>query len=100
MKFNLSKTGSLWVYPRLIDAELKILLYTGDADVSVPNTGTIWWISEWIRSHKPRVKAKWSQWLIDRRPAGYMWKLDGMLTYATIAKAGHSAAVTHPSEAY
>lgn len=50
IRYQVAKGGSVDIYPRLVEAGLRILLYTGDADAMVPTTGTIWWLEQWLAS--------------------------------------------------
>ena len=36
--------GSYWIYPKLIENKIKVLIMSGDTDASVSSLGTINWI--------------------------------------------------------
>lgn len=54
--------GSLYAYPFLIDAGLKILIYSGDVDGSVPTIGT----REWIAKLDLPVVQGYTPWTIEQ----------------------------------
>jgi serine carboxypeptidase-like clade 2 len=46
LRYTKNPEGSYYLYPQLIDAGLKIMVYTGDQDAMVPITGTKKWITQ------------------------------------------------------
>lgn len=38
--------ASYWIYPLLIKENLRVWIYEGDVDCSVPITGTLMWITK------------------------------------------------------
>lgn len=44
LNYTVNPEGSYYIYPILIKAGLKVLVYSGDADAIVPITGTVAWI--------------------------------------------------------
>jgi carboxypeptidase C (cathepsin A) len=80
--------ASMWIYPQLKDAKLRILKYSGDADGAVPTIGTETWI-EMLHWEKT---SEYEPWFTDSKDliSGYIQKYDG-LDFATIHGAGHMA---------
>lgn len=76
--------GSLYTYPILINAGLRIWVYSGDVDGSVPFTGT----RKWIKKLDLPVQKPLSSWFVDGQVAGYSEVYSG-LTFLTIKGAGH-----------
>ncbi|CAG9316598.1 unnamed protein product [Blepharisma stoltei] len=76
--------GSYYVYPYLIRAGLRIMVYSGDVDGSVPFIGT----RDWINSLNLGVKQSYSSWYVDEQVAGYYIEYQG-LTWVTVKGAGH-----------
>ncbi|CAG9322916.1 unnamed protein product [Blepharisma stoltei] len=76
--------GSVYIYPYLIRAGLRILVYSGDVDGSVPFIGT----REWINSLNLDVKQSYASWYVDEQVAGYYIEYEG-LTWVTVKGAGH-----------
>ncbi|PRQ22320.1 putative peptidase S10, serine carboxypeptidase, alpha/Beta hydrolase [Rosa chinensis] len=79
---------------------LQVLIFNGDHDLTVPNTGT----EQWIRSLDLPVVQYWRPWLVDGQIAGYTVKYSSSegyrLTYATVKGAGHSAPEYKRRECY
>jgi carboxypeptidase C (cathepsin A) len=50
-KYNILDKGSIWTYPTLIKSGLRILIYNGDTDMSVPFSGN----QQWIRNLKLEI---------------------------------------------
>ncbi|KAL6213225.1 hypothetical protein ACLB2K_012672 [Fragaria x ananassa] len=68
---------------------LQVLIFNGDHDLTIPNTGT----EEWIKKLDLTVVNDWRPWLVDGQIAGYTIKYSEngyRLTYATLKGAGHS----------
>ncbi|KAL6209966.1 hypothetical protein ACLB2K_020904 [Fragaria x ananassa] len=78
---------------------LQVLIFNGDHDLTVPNTGT----EQWIRDLDFPVVNDWRPWLVDGQIAGYTIKYSSngyRLTYATVKGAGHSAPEYKRRECY
>ncbi len=43
--FDVFDNASIWIYPTLIKAGLRIWVYSGDVDGAVPITGTLDWLT-------------------------------------------------------
>lgn len=75
---------------------LRALVYSGDADLAVPHTGSERWTSQLGYP----VKEEWGPWYYDNHQvAGYAVEYYGGLTYATIKGAGHMVPETSPKQA-
>lgn len=77
--------GSFYVYPKLIQNKIKILIYSGDTDGAVPTPGTV----DWINNLKLKVLKDTRIWNIDPdRAAGIVTYYEG-LTFVTVHGTGH-----------
>lgn len=76
--------GSYYTYPFLIKSGLRIMIYSGDVDGSVPMIGT----REWIKNLGLDVATPYSSWYVDEQVAGYFIEYEG-LTFVTVKGAGH-----------
>ena len=97
-RFQHGKEGSVWAYPILIEAGLKILLYSGDTDVIVPYSGN----QLWIKNLGLEIEEPWRQWrAFDEKDfvSGYVVKYKG-LTFCTIRGTGHMAPMWKRKEAF
>jgi serine carboxypeptidase-like clade 2 len=73
------------VYEELLEADITMLVYSGDVDGIVPVTGTINWLNE---LDLPVVK-KWAPWTDSQgQVGGYKVTFDGLI-FMTIRDAGH-----------
>ena len=85
-RYNKDKKGSIWAYPILIKNNIKILVYSGDTDMSVPFNGN----QEWIENLELEVEKPWKMWRAYddwNNVAGYYIKYKG-LTFCTIKGVG------------
>ncbi len=92
------ENGSLYLYPELVKSGLKILIFSGDTDMSVPFNGN----QKWIDSLNLEVKAPWRSWRHpedDMNVAGYRQIYDG-LTFVTFKGTGHMAVQWKAKEAF
>ena len=90
--------ASIWAYPTLIKNNIRILIFNGDADLSVPFNGNI----RWIESLKLDVEEPWRKWRAfgeKNNISGYVTKYKG-LTFCTVKGAGHEVPRYRPKEAY
>lgn len=70
------------------DPNLRILIYSGDTDGSVPTIGT----RAWINKMKMTTEYNWKQWQVPEKKdqvAGYVTKYKEGLTFVTIRGTGH-----------
>ena len=99
---DLISPAALDGYVSLIDAGLRVLIYSGDFDGQVPHIGT----EQWTRDlGYPLAKGceGWRPWSLDASsvPAGHFvqYEVPGEFTYLTIARAGHMVPAYKPAEA-
>jgi hypothetical protein len=86
----------LTVYPKLINANIRVLIYSGDVDSCVPYLGTYRCVEKLGLS----VIKPWQPWFIKdnkgyQQTAGYTVKYTNGVTYATIRAAGHMYELPH-----
>ena len=97
-RYNRQDKGSIWTYPTLIESGIRILIYNGDTDMSVPFNGN----QAWIKNLNLEVEKDWVQWRAfdDRKNvSGYYIKYKG-LTFCTVKGTGHMVPEWKPKEAY
>ncbi len=93
------------IHKALLAAGLRALVYSGDADMCVPHTGS----EAWTRSLRLPVADEWRAWRgDDGQVAGYMRRYKGgggapgasssSLTYATVKGAGHTVPQYKPAQ--
>eukprot|EP00850_Spirogloea_muscicola_P005258 SM000023S07714 [mRNA] locus=s23:1018730:1022593:- [translate_table: standard] len=82
------------LYPRLLESNLRILVYSGDVDAIVPVTGT----RTWIRMLDLQEKRSWRPWYERSQVGGYVVEYEG-LTFATVRESGHFVPYTQPARA-
>jgi serine carboxypeptidase-like clade I len=88
--------GSYFLYPKIISAGIKILVYSGDTDGAVPFNGT----QKWISNLKLPILSKWKSWRVDDdNLAGYRTVYKG-LTFVVVKGTGHMVPQWKPKEAY
>ncbi|RHY14509.1 hypothetical protein DYB25_004266 [Aphanomyces astaci] len=89
------------LYPKLLEhqQQLRVLIYSGDADSMVNFMGTQRWIST-RDGLGLTVTNKWKAWFgPDKQLAGYTQAYDKGLTYSTVKGAGHMVPATRPLHA-
>jgi carboxypeptidase C (cathepsin A) len=88
--------GSYYLYPKLINNNLRVWIYSGDVDCAVPYNGT----QRWIQNLNLKPLKLYQSWSIDKEMvAGYRTVYTG-LTLVTIKGAGHMVPTDKPAEAY
>ncbi|ETV91962.1 hypothetical protein H310_13611 [Aphanomyces invadans] len=91
-------TSSLTVldkYPVILNAGLKALIYSGDADSVVNFIGTQRWLATDVGLNLTATE-KWSSWFgPDKQLAGYT-ETYGNVTFKTVKGAGHMVPATRP----
>ncbi|KAI3849321.1 hypothetical protein MKW92_002907 [Papaver armeniacum] len=93
-KWNDSPDSVLPIIQKLLNAGLRIWIYSGDTDGRVPITSTRYSVNEM----KLRVKEKWRAWFHRRQVAGWVTSYEGGLTLATVRGAGHQVPVFAPDQ--
>jgi carboxypeptidase C (cathepsin A) len=95
--YQRGEKASFYLYPKLINAGLKILIYSGDTDAAVPVNGT----QRWISNLKLPVISPWRSWKTDdlNTVAGYRTVYKG-LTFVTVKGTGHMVPQWKPKEAF
>eukprot|EP01017_Pseudomicrothorax_dubius_P027409 TRINITY_DN3153_c0_g1_i3.p1 TRINITY_DN3153_c0_g1~~TRINITY_DN3153_c0_g1_i3.p1 ORF type:complete len:475 (+),score=108.32 TRINITY_DN3153_c0_g1_i3:158-1582(+) len=98
--------GSYWAYPILLASSIRVLVYSGDVDGSVPTLGTMRWLRRLQREYNVVVKKPWRTWFYPGRNSqepqvgGFIVDYDNDLTFITIRGAGHMVPQTSPAQAY
>ncbi|XP_056694814.1 serine carboxypeptidase-like 33 isoform X2 [Spinacia oleracea] len=92
--YNMTVTSVLPVYKKLIQAGLKIWIYSGDADGRVPVIGTRYW----VEALGLPIKTDWRSWYHQHQVGGRLVEYEG-LTMVTVRGAGHLVPLNKPSEA-
>lgn len=90
---------SLAIADYLLDAGLRIMIYSGDVDGIVPTTGT----RIWVEGLGLPVKKAWTPWLspgpenlkATAQVGGYVTEFDGLM-FATVRGAGHMVPFVQP----
>ncbi|EQC37134.1 hypothetical protein SDRG_05361 [Saprolegnia diclina VS20] len=89
--------SALPLYPTILSAGLKALIYSGDADSVVNFMGTERWIAD--EGLNLSVVAPWAAWIgPDKQLAGYTQQYEN-LTFTTVKGAGHMVAAVRPLHA-
>jgi carboxypeptidase C (cathepsin A) len=78
------------------DADLKIMVFSGDDDSICGTVGT----QSWIYDLGYDTTDDWTSWIdIDGQVAGYVQKFESKLTFATVHGAGHEVPEYKPAQA-
>ena len=85
LKYTVGTKGSIWIYPILKAANLKLLFYSGDTDGAVTTYGTRQWIKN---SLKWDIKTATTPWFVDNQFEGEVTRYEG-LDFATVHGVGH-----------
>ncbi|KDO31612.1 hypothetical protein SPRG_03532 [Saprolegnia parasitica CBS 223.65] len=89
--------SALPLYPKILSAGLKALIYSGDADSVVNFMGTERWIAD--EGLNLSVVTPWAAWIgPDKQLAGYTQRYEN-LTFTTVKGAGHMVAAVRPLRA-
>ena len=97
-RYVIQDKGSIWAYPTILNSGVRVLIYSGDTDLSVPFNGN----QAWITNLKLEIVKKWTQWrAFDDiyNVSGYYIKYKG-LTFCTVKGTGHMVPEWKPKEAY
>jgi len=104
-KYIMFANASEWIYPELIKAGLRIMIYSGDVDADVPITGTLKWIDRLKEEAGLPVLEPWREWWVhgvhkhEDQVGGMVWKLKGF-TFVSVRGAGHMVPKDKRREAY
>ncbi|KAE8692730.1 Serine carboxypeptidase-like 35 [Hibiscus syriacus] len=90
--WNESPDSMLPIIQKLLDAGLRIWIYSGDTDGRVPVTSTRYS----IKKMGLRVKEEWRAWFHKSQVGGWVEVYEGGLTFATVRGAGHQVPVFAP----
>ena len=83
--------GSYYLYPKLINSNLRIRIYSGDTDTAVATAGT----RQWINNLGMQVKTNWTQYSLNYTDIGsqvagfYETYSNTDFTFMTIKGSGH-----------
>ena len=97
-KYVKQPQGSFWAYPLLINSGIRILIYSGDTDITVPYNAN----QEWIEQLKLEVVKPWKQWRAygnKKNISGYYVKYKGF-TFCTFKGVGHMVPEFKPKDAF
>lgn len=86
--FNYQRTEAderVDIYPTIVNAGVRVLIYNGEADACVPFIDNEWW----TRSMNYTVAKPWTAWLVNEQVAGYVVQYDNNFAFATVKGAGH-----------
>ena len=88
------------MYPSLVE-QLRILIFSGDADACVPYIGSEIWTSELAEANGWEIAEPWHPWVVDQQVGGYATVYSGPhdFTFATVFNAGHMVPEDKPVEA-
>jgi serine carboxypeptidase-like clade 2 len=86
--------ASIWIYPILMRAGLRVWVYSGDVDADVPITGTMSWRTSFKEEQRLAVIEPWREWWVkglhrhEDQVGGMVWELTN-LTFVSVRGAGH-----------
>mmetsp|Transcript_30867 Transcript_30867/g.55249 ORF Transcript_30867/g.55249 Transcript_30867/m.55249 type:complete len:524 (-) Transcript_30867:216-1787(-) len=85
-------------YERLLQKDIRILVYSGDIDAILPLVGT----RNWVEALGLEVTERWRPWTssLDGQVAGWTEAFTNGLTFATVRGAGHMVPYTQPQRAF
>ena len=95
LNYTVSPEASLWTYPTLMEAGLRIFIYSGDVDGSVPFWGTRAWIG---KLNMQMIQDHTSYYDNQGQVAGYTEVYSG-LTFVSVKGAGHMVPQYKPEPA-
>jgi len=94
IEYTSTYTTVIPIHQELLENGYRVLIYSGDSDMCVPNTGS----EAWTDSLNLPVVDEWRPWFLGQQVAGYVREYKG-LTYATIKGAGHMVPQFKPPQA-
>ncbi|XP_044961247.1 serine carboxypeptidase-like 34 [Hordeum vulgare subsp. vulgare] len=89
-----SPASTLPVIKRMVDAGLRVWVYSGDTDARVPVSST----RQALRKLGLKTLKQWREWFTSDQVGGYQVDYDG-LTFVTIRGAGHMVPTVTPVQA-
>ena len=101
--YTMFSNASFWLYPKLIK-HMRVWVFEGDVDNSVPITGTYHWIQRLREEAGLPIEEQWREWWVqglhkhEDQVAGMTWKLQNF-TFASVKNAGHMVPLDKPKEA-
>lgn len=102
--YTMFDNASYWLYPHLLSEGLRMWVFEGDVDNSVPITGTVTWLVRMRDEFGLPILEQWREWWVpglhkhEDQVGGMVWKLKG-LTFASVKGAGHMVPKDKPKEA-
>lgn len=90
-----SDQASLPIYPRLMEAGLRVWFYAGDTDAAVSFNGSV----KWIHKLNLPIVEKYRPWSLNGQTVGYVQSYQGM-DFITILGTGHMAPQWKRAESY
>ncbi|KAJ6798548.1 serine carboxypeptidase-like 33 [Iris pallida] len=91
--YNFNVSSVLPIYSKLINAGLRIWVYSGDADGRVPVIGSRYW----VESLDLPLKTQWHTWYHNKQVGGRFVEYQS-LTMVTVRGAGHLVPLNKPME--
>jgi carboxypeptidase C (cathepsin A) len=85
------------IYPRLLSNGVRVIIYSGDVDASVPFTGTQYWTSR--LQIQPAISL-WQPWVYDGQLAGFETVYPNDFRFVTIRGAGHMTPQFRPFQSF
>ncbi|KAI5678393.1 hypothetical protein M9H77_09343 [Catharanthus roseus] len=95
-KWNDSPDTVLPILQKLLDAGLRIWIFSGDADGRVPVTSTRYSIKEMGGALK--IKQGWRSWFHKQQVGGWVESYENGLTFLTVRGAGHQVPLFAPDQ--
>lgn len=94
--YERSKTGSYWVYEKLIPLnKYKVVIYSGDSDPAVPISGTLMWMEKIRKQMGLHTSRYWTPWMTKTnngaQNGGSLWSLSNNLHLMRFKGVGHMA---------
>ena len=97
-RYNKQSKGAIWAYEFLIKSGIRILIYNGDTDITVPFNEN----QAWIEKLNLEVEKPWRQWRAydnKNKISGNYVKYKG-LTFCTFKGVGHMVPEWKPKDAF
>jgi len=95
ISYSSTVTSTIPYHKYLLQNGIRILIYSGDVDMCVPNTGS----ETWTRELGLPLVSDWRPWIVNYQVAGYVREYKG-LTYCTVKGSGHMVPQFKPRQGY